>query len=268
MTFPHEQNRHAWDLRVIQGKPHTQPATQEEFLDPMRVIDECGWLKDGVAAKRVLCLAAGGGKHGPLLAAAGASVTVVDISPMMLELDRRIAAQRGLRLDLIEASMDHLAMLESSSFDLVIQPVSTCYVPDVVAVYREVSRVTAPDGLYISQHKQPACLQAEMIPSGGGYRLIEPYYRCGPLPPALDHSQHREAGTAEFLHRWEELLGGLCRTGFLIEDLVEPRHGEVSAEPGTFAHRSAFVPPFLTVKARRIGNSSADSSQSKKLWTP
>ena len=130
--------------------------------------------------------------------------------------------------------MDDLSMFSAAAFDLVIQPVSTCYVPDVLAVYREVARVTALDGLYISQHKQPASLQAEVLPAGRGYVLSEPYYRSGPLPPVIEGCLHREAGTMEFLHRWEELIGGLCRAGFVLEDLVEPRHGDLRSEPGAW----------------------------------
>jgi 2-polyprenyl-3-methyl-5-hydroxy-6-metoxy-1,4-benzoquinol methylase len=50
----------------------------------------------------VLCLAAGGGKHGPLYAAAGARVTVLDLSPAMLELDRQVARERGIGLELVQ----------------------------------------------------------------------------------------------------------------------------------------------------------------------
>ena len=161
--------------------------------------------------------------------------------------------------------MDNLSMLPNAGFDVVIQPVSTCYVPDIAAVYREVARVTAPGGLYISQHKQPVTLQAESLPAGRGYLLSEPYYRSGPLPAVIDGCLHREAGTVEFLHRWQELIGGMCRAGFVIEDLVEPKHGDPTAEPGTFKHRSAFVPPFVTFKARR----STETLHSKSvIWTP
>ena len=163
--------------------------------------------------------------------------------------------------------MDDLAMFPAGAFDVVIQPVSTCYVPDVLAVYREVARVTAAGGLYISQHKQPASLQTEVLSSPRGYVLGEPYYRSGPLPPVIEGCLHREAGTIEFLHRWEELIGGLCRTGFVLEDLIEPRHGDARAEPGGFKHRSAFVPPFVTMKARRVADANRDGVR-PKLWTP
>ena len=259
-------NRRAWDERVQRGEWHTEPAQAKDFSNPLSVIDDCGWLGGNVRDRRVLCLAAGGGKHGPLFAAAGAVVTVVDLSPRMLEVDHRLAAERGLSLRLVETSMEDLSMLGDASFDLVVQPVSTCYVPALAPVYREVARVLSPGGLYISQHKQPAGLQAEVLPSPRGYVLTEPYYRSGPLPDVLEGCLHREAGTVEFLHRWEELVGELCRAGFAIEDLVEPRHAEPLAESGSFGHRSSFVPPFVTLKARRAAHEI--SEQRPRLWTP
>lgn len=45
------------------------------------------WLA-GVSGRAVLCLAGAGGLQAPLLAAAGARVTVLDLSQKMLEKDR------------------------------------------------------------------------------------------------------------------------------------------------------------------------------------
>jgi SAM-dependent methyltransferase len=266
MNGIHEHNRRAWDERVRRGDWHTETAREKDFTDPLAAVDGTGWLGGNVRGKSVLCLAAGGGKHSVLFAAAGAVVTVVDLSPQMLELDRKLAAERSLRVQTVEASMDNLSMLPTAAFDAVIQPVSTCYVPDVAAVYREVARVIAPGGLYISQHKQPASLQAEAMPKARRFVLAEPYYRTGPLPPVIDGSLHREAGTMEFLHRWEELIGGLCRAGFVLEDFMEPRHGDLRSEPGTFRYRSAFLPPFVTLKARRMVTSVHENKPT--LWTP
>jgi len=260
-----EQNRRAWDERVTRGDFHTKTARERDFDDPLAAVDDCGWLDGNVRDRRLLCLAAGGGKHSVLFAAAGAEVTVLDLSPNMLELDRRLAAQRGLRIRTVTGSMEDLSMFGEASFEAVIQPVSSCYVPDLAAVYRQIARVTCPGGLYVSQHKQPACLQAEVLPGAKGYQITEPYERSGPLPPVLEGCLHREAGTMEFLHRWEELIGALCRSGFVIEDLREPQHGDLRAAPGTFQHRSAYLPPFVTVKARRV-NGGAGSTP--KLWVP
>lgn len=260
----HDHNRRAWDALVRRKQGFTRPAKDEDFRDPVIRLGSNEWLGD-VRGRRVLCLAAGGGKQSVLFAAAGAIVTVVDISPEMLALDRAVAEERSLDIRLVEASMDDLAALADGSFDIVSQPVSTCYLPDVQAVYREVARVLVPGGVYVSQHKQPGSLQADVRPSPRGYELIEPYYRSGPLP-AVTGSPHRETGTLEFLHRWEELLGGLCRAGFVIEDLIEPLHADDSAEPGAFKHRCRYVAPYVRIKARRIGPLAAAAPP--KLWTP
>ena len=126
----------------------------------------------------------------------------------------------------------------------------------VIKVYQEVARVTRPDGIYVSQHKQPGSLQGSVTPSLHGFELVEPYYREGPLR-MVHGSRHREEGTLEYLHRWEELLGGMCRAGFLIEDLVEPFHALPNAAVGSFAYRCRFLPPYVRIKARRRSNKSA-----------
>ena len=261
----HDHNRRAWDERARGGARFARPATDEEIARPDQLTDAAGWLGD-VRGQRLLCLAAGGGKHGPLYAAAGAEVTVVDISGEMLALDRQVAAEKRLSLRTVEASMDNLAALADASFDIVCQPVSTCYIPDIAAAYREVARVLVAGGLYLSQHKQPASLQAAVRPTAAGYELTESYYRTGPLPEVAG-SLHREYGTLEFLHRWEELIGGMCRAGFVVEDLIEPLHVKPDATAGSFGHRSRYVAPYVRIKARRT-TAQVPSLGHSAFWSP
>jgi ubiquinone/menaquinone biosynthesis C-methylase UbiE len=253
----HQHNRRAWDARVRQKKTFARAIEDEEFRTALGDVDLRG--------RKLLCLAAGGGRQSVIYAASGAEVTVVDISPAMLEIDRVAAAERGYHVRTVEASMDHLPMLKEGEFDIVIHPVSTCYVPDIRPVYREVARVTRIGGCYVSQHKQPASLQADVVPSPRGYELIEPYYRSGPLH-AVSGSRHREEGTLEFLHRWEELIGQMCRAGFVIEDLTEPPHADERDSAGSFGHRSSYVAPYVRIRARRVGPPKRDAGAS--LWTP
>jgi SAM-dependent methyltransferase len=244
---PREHNRLAWNSLVAQKQRLTRTASDED-LERRK---HSRWLED-VAGQRMLLLGAGGGYLSMVRASAGAVVTVVDISDDMLALDRAEAAKRGLTVRTCRASMDDLSMLEPASFDICEHPVSTCYVPEVLPVYQQVARVLRPGGLYVSHHKQPTSLQCRVSPTAqGGYELTEPYYRTGPLPAVLG-SRHREPGTLEFLHRWEQLLGDLCRAGFVLEDLYEPKRGSSRAEPGSFEHRSLFVAPYVAVKARRL----------------
>jgi len=79
---------------------------------------------------------------------------------------------------------------------------------------------------------------------------VHPQMGGGPLPPDSP-SRLRETGTQEFVHSLTAILGGLCAAGFTIEDVCEPDHTLAGAAVGSFAHRAAFVPPYLRVLARR-----------------
>ncbi len=246
-------NRRAWNHMAASGHVLARPALDKELQNPLRTVDASGWLTDGITGWTVLCLAAGGGRHGPLYAAAGAHVTVVDLSPAMLELDRRMAEDKRLSLRTIETSMDDLSMLGNSEFDLVIHPVSTCYLPSVDRLFPEIARVTRPGGLYISQHKQPANLQVSLETYTGQYVVEHAYYDRSPVPRATQPSKLREPNTHEFAHSWTALLGGICRSGFVIEDVLEPMHAQADAPVGSFGHRCYHVAPYVRLKARRIG---------------
>jgi SAM-dependent methyltransferase len=248
-------NQQAWDERVRRQDRHTRTVLARDLQNPLPVLDPENWLGGNVRARKVLCLASGGGLQSALLAAAGALVTVVDLSNAMLDQDRAIAAKFGFQILAVQTSMDDLSMFAAGAFDVVMQPVSTCYVSDISAVFREVARVLREDGIYISQHKQPASLQAETLPGPRGYVIAEPANRTEPLPPVLP-CWHRESDAIEYLHSWSAIIGGMCRAGFVIEDLVEPNgHANALAEPGTWEHRCAFLPPYAKIKARRVGAS-------------
>jgi len=254
------RNAAAWDRLAAAGEPLAQPALDAAFADARAWLGTAGppgraWLPPNLVGLEVLCLAAGGGRHGPLYAAAGARVTVVDLSPAMLELDRRVARERRLDLELVQTSMDDLGMLAGRRYDLVIQPVSSCYLPRLGRLFAEVARVCRPSAAYISQHKTPASLQGSLEPNAAGrYELLYPLppadqARRQPLPPA-GPSRLRERGTAEFIHPLGDLLGGLCAAGFSIEDAWEPAEA-AAASPGSYPHRAQFLPPYLRLLARR-----------------
>ncbi|MFD0514681.1 class I SAM-dependent methyltransferase [Streptomyces aureus] len=66
------------------------------------------WLPTDLTGKHVLCLASGGGQQGPILAAAGARVTVFDNSPRQLGQDQMVAARDGLELRTVLGDMQGL----------------------------------------------------------------------------------------------------------------------------------------------------------------
>lgn len=261
-----EQNRIAWDRMAKNGHPLAKPATDGDLLDPLKFVDEIGWLGKSIAGQHVLCLAAGGGRHSALYCAAGAVVTVVDISPGMLELDRQVARERQLEVRIIEGSMKSMPMLKDGEFDIVVHPVSTCYIDDLTPMFAEIARIIRPGGLYISQHKQPINLQASLDPVEGRYQIEQPIIGNLTATPPVSPSRLRESGTREVIHSLHSLLGGMCRAGFYIEDITEPQHGKLDQPVGSFGHRCAFIPPYIRVKARRNSIASAKRSIAPSIW--
>ena len=264
MTNYRERNRAAWNRLVKQGSRFAHVATDKECRSPLQTLDSREWLPASVHGKKVLCLASGGGWQSILYASAGADVTVVDISSEMLKLDEQQARQRGLDVRTIEASMDDLSVLRAKEFDIVHQPVSTCYVPDIGRTYAEVARVLRVGGLYISQHKQPTSLQVTHRNRRNQFVIGIEYYRDGPLPDVEDTS-YREPHAKEFLHRIEQLIGDLCRCGFVVEDVREPIRADIKAAVNHFGYRGRFVSPYIRIKARRVERTEEPISN---IWTP
>ena len=259
-----QHNRRAWNELAKSGNRFARPANSNDFIEPLASVDGPGWLGASIAGKSVLCLAAGGGRQGPVYAAAGANVTVVDISDEMLELDRQIAQRKKLNIRLVETSMEDLSMFADESFEIVIQPVSTCYIPDPKILFDEVARITCTDGIYVSQHKQPGSLRSSILPGTEGYVWNQTASSARPLPATSTVNLVREPGTVEFAHSWQALLGEMCRAGFHIHDVIEPDHADPAAAPGSFEHRSAYISPYVRILAKR--NVQAHRKPVNKIW--
>lgn len=259
------KNQSAYDQMVRAGSAFAKVATDAECAAPLATLDSRGWIPRDVRGMKVLCLAAGGGWQSVLYACAGAEVTVVDLSEEMLRLDAREAQRRRLTMAILQGSMEDLSMLEAGSFDIVHQPVSSCYIPSILVMYVQIARVLKVGGIYISQHKQPVSLQLTHRTHQEQYVLGVEYYHGGPLPVVPDRA-YREAGTSEFLHRWEDLVGGLCRAGFVLEDLVEPKRAGSDGTPGGTQHRGRYVAPYVRLKARRVETKGAAADE--RLWLP
>lgn len=249
-----EHNRAAWDV-LTQDSRFAVGELPESSDEALRALDP--WLiAEGVAGKKLLCLAAGGGRHGPLYAMAGADVTVVDFSSRALEIDRAVASELKLsNLRLVQTDMSHLEMFEQEAFQIVLHPVSLSYVDDPGAVYTELARVMVPGGLYVSQQKSPISLQ--MTASGSEAETRADYFiEHLPAPDVIktvdEGLAHRESATLEWAHSLDALVGGLCRCGFVIEDLVEPVRQDAWAPVNSAGHRARYAPPYLRLKARKI----------------
>ena len=97
------------------------------------------------AGQRVLDVGAGTGNAAIPAAATGALVVASDLTPELFDTGRRIATQRGVELDWVEADAEALPF-EDAGFDVVISCVGAMFAPHHQAVADELIRVTRPGG--------------------------------------------------------------------------------------------------------------------------
>ncbi len=178
------------------------------------------WLGD-LHGKRVLCLAGGGGLQAPLLACAGADVTVLDLSERMLDKDREIAAREDLPIRVEHGNMCDLSRFESDTFDLVLNPPSLFYVPDVMPVFREAYRVLKKGGSFIMASSNPIAYVCEYDQEQSCYKAVNrmPYR-------SIDHAD--QGNWVEYGHTMESYIGGQLRCGFVLTGYVEHQMEDIT----------------------------------------
>lgn len=178
------------------------------------------WLGD-LKGKKVLCLAGAGGLQAPLLACAGAEVTVLDLSERMLDKDRQIAEREGLSIRIEHGNMCDLSRFEDSSFDLVLNPPSLFYVPDVMPVFREVHRVLKSGGAFIMAASNPIAYICDYDAEQGLYKAVNrmPYR-------STDHAG--QGDWVEFGHTMDSYIGGQLRCGFVLTGYVEHQMEDIT----------------------------------------
>lgn len=236
-------NREAWNRAVQGGNPWSIPVTPEEVerarvgdwrlvLTPQKAVPR-DWFPP-LQGCRVLALASGGGQQGPILAAAGAEVTVFDNSPDQLERDRLVAERDRLEIATVQGDMRDLSCFEDDAFDLVVHPISNCFVPDIRPVWREAHRVLRSGGTLLSGFINPIVFMLDPDLEAQGIAQIKyklPYSDLDSLTPE-ERARYTDAGEPlAFGHTLEDQIGGQLQAGFSLlgyyEDSHPPEHAAI-----------------------------------------
>jgi SAM-dependent methyltransferase len=251
-----EINRAGWNRRVAEGDIWSIPVSSDDIararrgdwsvlLTPVKPVP-ADWFGE-IADRDVLGLASGGGQQCPIFAAAGARVTSFDASDAQLARDEEVAHRDGLMIRTVQGYMDDLSALPDESFDLIFHPVSNCYAPDILPVWRECHRVLRPGGALLAGFANPAIYIFDFAAQARGDLLVRhglPYADAD-LPRAEVDRLLKQDHTLEYSHTLEAQIGGQLAAGLLLAGLYED--GE-SDPPRPFAR---FFPPFIATRATR-----------------
>jgi SAM-dependent methyltransferase len=255
-------NYERWEALVRAQAVFTRPYLDLTETDARERIDPLGQVGE-VAGKDVLCLAGGGGQQSAAFGLLGARVTVMDLSPAQLARDREAAAHYGYAVETIAGDMRDLTRFAADAFDIVCNPYSLNFVPDVRVVFAGVARVLRPGGLYFFNCANP--FVAGLEPGdwdGTGYPLTRPYAEGDTLTRVDEAWVFRGDlpaqpinGRIEYKHTLSTLVNGLLAAGFDLQHLAEEPLGPrpLSGAPGTWEHWVAVAPPWLDFWARKRG---------------
>lgn len=246
-------NAMAWDKAVERESRWTQPVAPEAIaaarggewsivLTPTVPVPRAWFPRlDGAA---VLCLASGGGQQGPILAAAGAHVTVFDNSPQQLAQDRYVARRETLDLVTVEGDMRDLSVFADDTFDLIVHPVSNVFVPDVRPVWREAFRVLRPGGAMLAGFCNPVLYIFDQERLDEGELVVRhkiPYSDLTSLSDAERARYVDDMQPMEFGHSLTDQIGGQVDAGFLLAGFYE------DVWPGTLLNE--YLPTYIATRA-------------------
>lgn len=250
-------NRNAWNKQVEKGNrwtiavsPKTIAAARggewEIILTPLKAIPKA-WYPE-IKGCDLLCLASGGGQQGPILAAAGANVTVFDNSSNQLAQDRLVAEREGLTIKTVQGDMADLSIFPDESFDLIIHPCSNVFVPNVRPVWKEAFRVLRPGGSLLSGFTNPVLYIFDDHLMDQGILEVKYSLPYSDLTSLSEEEKQRylESGSPlEFGHTLEDQIGGQLDAGFLIAGFYEDKYGPADT-------LSAYMSTFMATRAVKV----------------
>ena len=254
-------NQQGWDRRVEEQDVWTRPVSPEVvaraqagdwsvLLTPNVPVPR-DWFGD-LEGRDILGLASGGGQQGPILAAAGGRVTVFDASERQLAQDQAVAAREGLVLTTRQGFMHDLSAFTDDSFDLIFHPVSNCFAPEILPVWREAYRVLRPGGALLAGFMNPMVYVFDAAAEDRGELIVKhalPYADITHL--AAEDLEQRVARdhTVEFSHTLEAQIGGQLQAGFVLTHMFEDRDGGAPV-----SGRSAYFPTCMATRAVKSPN--------------
>jgi SAM-dependent methyltransferase len=244
-------NREAWDRQVWSGKnPWTVPVSPE-LIARARAGDWSILLTENRPVPRewfpslqglkVLGLACGGGQQGPIMAAAGAEMTIFDNSPAQLSRDREVADREGLDIRTVEGDMCDLSVFADETFDLIFHPVSNLFIHEIRPVWKEAYRVLRHGGTMLSGFMNPLFYLFDWDDMEKGILSVSFKIPFSDVETYGMERLQKDDRPAEFGHSLSDQLAGQMDAGFDLVGLYDDHHSGLKI--------SEFSPTYIETKA-------------------
>lgn len=176
----------------------------------------------------VLALACGGGQQCPVFAAHGAKVTVTDFSDNQLANEKYVMEREEYDINIVKADLSKPFPFADSSFDMIFNPISNCYIEDILPMWKECARVIKSGGILMM-----AFVKEELFLFEPDFKKEDVLISRHPLPfnplkdlsqEELEQKQNMQMPLA-FSHTLTEQIGELIKAGFEITDIYEDCDG-------------------------------------------
>ena len=242
-----EINAKTIDQWIEEGWEWGKPITHETFeqarkgiwdvyLTPTKAVPH-EWF-GGLAGKKLLGLASGGGQQIPIFSALGVECTVLDYSEKQVESERMVAEREGYPVRVIRGDMTKRLPFQDGEFDVIFHPASNCYVEEVKPIFQECYRVLKPGGILLCGLDNGI----NFLVSDDERQIVNTL----PFNPLKNPEQMKQLtdtdSGVQFSHTMEEQIGGQLEAGFVLTHLYEDTNGE------GYLHECG-IPSFLATRA-------------------
>lgn len=232
----------------VYSKSHGEKGDRhkEVFLNPTIFS-----LTGNIENKNVLDAGCGEGYLSRMLSGNGAEVTAVDYSTRMLEIAKE-RTSKNVSIKYMHGNCEDLHILENNSFDLIISNMVIQDLANYQQAFQEMHRVLKDGGVYIFSILHPCFI----TPASGwersenGEKLhwnVDHYFYEG----VYEQPFGDEEKMLLFHRTLTSYVSALMKTGFVIENMVEPKPSDEMIEKYPSFKEDLRSPNFLVFKLRK-----------------
>jgi SAM-dependent methyltransferase len=172
-----------------------------------------------------------------------------------------VAERENLDIKTVQGDMRDLSIFSECSFDLIVNPVSCQFVPNVVPVWREAARVLKDGGILISGYCNPIFFLFEFQDLIRGKLTVGNKIPYSPFDESARKQTEISVGRGDHLwfgHTLGDLIGGQLDAGFVITAMYED-----NSVGNQKCILDDYIPLFMVTRAVKITLSHMSPTQRK-----